>query len=354
MSSTTANSTVLVTGANGAVGYAVVNHALKAGYRVLAAVRAQSKADSILTGPSIASLPAETKANLSFVVIPDLLDPHAYDEALKGADYAIHVASPVPGTVGDDADFDKLMIKPGVDGTMNMLEAAERSGSVKRVVVTSSVVAQLPWAEFNAPEIPKTYPETARTADPSGPYGSESEAYLASKTVALNTAERWLSEKKRNISVVHVHPSIVLGKIELARTVDEMLAGSSGKVLSQVLNKNPPPGLVSNTIWLQDVAEVHVRALDPNIPNGQSLVASSNTPDGSVWASGRDIVQKNFPKAIEKGLLPGWKDGWTNTKIWRMDVSETERLTGMKFQPFEKQVTEIVAHYLQMTGNEVA
>ena len=53
-------------------------------------------------------------------------------------DYILHVASPFPAKAVSD---ENILIKPAVDGTLNVLKAASKSGSVKRVVLTSSVAA---------------------------------------------------------------------------------------------------------------------------------------------------------------------------------------------------------------------
>lgn len=54
--------------------------------------------------------------------------------------YVIHVASPFPGI--DPADPDEL-IKPAVEGTLAVLQAAHKAGCVKRVVLTSSATAMM-------------------------------------------------------------------------------------------------------------------------------------------------------------------------------------------------------------------
>lgn len=59
--------------------------------------------------------------------------------AVKDCTYVIHVASPFPATNPTD---EMEVIGPAVEGTKNVLEAcAKTKGGVKRVVLTSSVVA---------------------------------------------------------------------------------------------------------------------------------------------------------------------------------------------------------------------
>jgi len=71
----------------------VLVEALEAGFHVRATVRSAAKADKILAAPSIKRLNPGNK--LEFANVPDMLVEGAYDEAIKGATFAIHVASPL-------------------------------------------------------------------------------------------------------------------------------------------------------------------------------------------------------------------------------------------------------------------
>lgn len=55
--------------------------------------------------------------------------------AVKGCDYVLHIASPCQ-TVVDDS-----VISTAVDGTLNVLRAAAKCDTVKKVVLTSSTGA---------------------------------------------------------------------------------------------------------------------------------------------------------------------------------------------------------------------
>lgn len=58
--------------------------------------------------------------------------------AVKDCSYVIHTASPFPSTPPSNPD-DVLL--PAVDGTKNVLQACADAGTIKRVVITSSVAA---------------------------------------------------------------------------------------------------------------------------------------------------------------------------------------------------------------------
>jgi dihydroflavonol-4-reductase len=66
----------------------------------------------------------------------DLLTPGAFDEALAGCELAVHCASPFTMT---GKDPQTAFVDPAVKGTMSFLRGCTKVGTVKKVVVTSSI-----------------------------------------------------------------------------------------------------------------------------------------------------------------------------------------------------------------------
>jgi hypothetical protein len=93
ISATMKADTTLITGATGHLGFKVLVLALEAGYNARVAVRSQSGIENILKTPSIKRL--NSGSNIEFIIVPDILVPGAYDEAVKNVDFIIHCASPI-------------------------------------------------------------------------------------------------------------------------------------------------------------------------------------------------------------------------------------------------------------------
>ena len=72
------------------------------------------------------------------IVEADLTNKDSIYSFVKGWDYIIHVASPFPQV--DQKIDENAVMKPAVEGTLNILRAASEFG-VKRVVCTSSLQA---------------------------------------------------------------------------------------------------------------------------------------------------------------------------------------------------------------------
>jgi nucleoside-diphosphate-sugar epimerase len=201
---------IFITGGSGFVGCRVIFEALSAGYKVRAAVRSQSKFEKILATPSIKALRSGT--NLEFIIVPDILTNGAYDNCLNGVTYIIHVASPLTSRYQDGEDMNEYFIKPAVAATMNILEAAKKASSIKRIVITSSIVAILPADALPLKE-GVSITEKNRTPFLPGPYPGVFHGYCASKTKALNDSETWMETEKPHFDLVNILPSFLLVKM---------------------------------------------------------------------------------------------------------------------------------------------
>lgn len=74
------------------------------------------------------------------LVEADLLEEGSFDDAAEGATYVFHTASPF--AIAGITDPQKQLVDPAVKGTLNVLGSVAKSKSVKRVVLTSSVVGE--------------------------------------------------------------------------------------------------------------------------------------------------------------------------------------------------------------------
>ncbi len=125
---------VLVTGANGYVASWLVKMLLKEGMTVHAAVRNPDDKKKVAHLDAI----AENAAGKIKYFSADLLKMGSYNEAMTGCELVFHTASPFTFNF---TDAQRDLIDPAVLGTQNVLEAANRIPSVKRVVLTSSCAA---------------------------------------------------------------------------------------------------------------------------------------------------------------------------------------------------------------------
>ncbi|KAK3070842.1 hypothetical protein LTR53_009733 [Teratosphaeriaceae sp. CCFEE 6253] len=343
---------VLVTGATGFIGFRTLRYTLEKGYRVRAAVRSEAKGDSIRSNATLANI-TDLSSKLTFVVVPDITAQGAFDEAVKGVVYVLHVASPLSNaaaTVQDDLDL--LLIKPAVLGTLGMLESARKQSSVKRIVITSSMVAIPPIGALTGQAPTEhVYKPEERADDLSAPWQATIVAYVQSKIAALKQAEAWVKKNSPHFDVIHIHPSFVGGRNDTARNIEELTNGTNFYFLAPALGQEAVKAtgpLVANIVDVDDVAKAHVESLNESVAGNQSFFLT-NAGGDVKWNDVRDIVAKHFPDAVAGGVLPN--DGDAPYVVIKVDIGKTEETFG-KLKSFEETIVGLVGQYLELKGKE--
>ena len=179
------------------------------------------------------------------LVNADLNNEASLDEALKGATYLIHTASPF--TIDEPKDPQKELIDPAVNGTLYALRAAHKHG-VKRVVLTSSCVSIMYTPDRNRTVVDEKYWTSVKDCDP----------YSQSKTLAEQAAWAHQRECGNSYELAVINPGLVMGTPIVSGSY------SSSDVAKMFLTgKGPMPALVPLSMPLvdvQNVADAHHKA----------------------------------------------------------------------------------------------
>ncbi|KAF6840629.1 3-beta hydroxysteroid dehydrogenase [Colletotrichum plurivorum] len=337
------NDLILLTGATGFVGFKTLVKALEAGYRVRCAVRSMSGIEKILATPSIQSLKPSDE-HLSWAIVPDITLAGAYDDAVKGVKYIVHCASPVPKLRPDSrhGTVEEIYINPAVLGVIGILEsaAAQAADTVKRVVITSSIVAVMPRSAFRGEGLDRPpFTGDSRLPTPTAPY---EDPYSSSKTAALEQSEAWVEKHSPPFDLISIMPAWVFGRDELRTTSEGMLAGSNAALLDFVRGAKSATPINTGYIAVEDVADAHISALSPAVSGGQSFILSKHMS----WEDGRQIAKKHFPQAFAIGLFS--EDGVQPTVSIPTDASEGEKLLGRKYMDDDDTVKEMTAQLVEL------
>lgn len=123
---------------------------------------------------------------------------------MAGCELVMHTASPF--LLQGVTDAQESLVRPALEGTRNVLDSVNRTESVKRVVLTSSVVAIYGDARES-----RDVPGGVFTEDQWNTTSSvDHQPYSYSKTVAEQ--EAWKYQKAQNRwDLVTIHPGLVLG-----------------------------------------------------------------------------------------------------------------------------------------------
>ncbi len=260
---------------------------LEQGYRVCGTLRDLSR-----QGEVQAALARRTNSGdrLEFVQA-DLLSDAGWDQAVNDCTYVLHVASPFP--LGEPED-EQQVIRPAVDGTRRVLQAASRA-AVKRVVMTSSTVAILTGRQPNGHRFDES---DWANLDVRG------NAYGKSKTLAEQAAWNFMKglEKGHAMELAVINPGFVLGPLLDAHM-------SSSGVLVEQLMKGKVPGIVRmhfEAVDVRDVADVHLLAMLSPAAAGERFICVGT----SFWMKEvSDILSRHYSGRGDKvpmNVLPSW------------------------------------------------
>ncbi|PHH64519.1 hypothetical protein CDD81_4298 [Ophiocordyceps australis] len=327
---------LLITGATGFIGFKVLLGALEQGYTVRAAVRSADKAKTLASHPKITATGKADK--LSFAEVPDITRDGAYDEAIKGVGYVIHLASPLPSPFLDPQTG---IYEPNIQGVSTLLVSAAKEPSVKKVIITCSVFANTPFPPDPSQEI------TAETRVPDipGPFDSMLPAYSAGKIGALNFTERFIKEKKPSFDVVKVFPGFVFGWDDRALHVKELYAGTNRVLLAAITGQSADGPLPAGATHVDDAAKVHLAGLKEGIVGNFGVSKAHEFND--AWAA----VTNNFPEAVADGTFT---QGNQPTVPVNWNAHQTEIDLNFTFKTYEDMVVDVARQYLELSGKKKA
>jgi dihydroflavonol-4-reductase len=340
------NRPVLVTGASGYVAGWLVKRLLDEGLTVHAAVRDPEKTDKIR---HLLNEAENSPGKLHFFAA-DLLVDGSYDQAMAGCELVYHTASPFTLNVEDTV---RDLIDPALKGTRNVLQSVNRSQSVKRVVLTSSVAAV-----FGDAADLLDYPDQTATEEHWNTSSSPShQAYSYSKTVAEREAWRIAGEQNRWDLVV-INPSLVIGPGLNPRATSESF--NLIRQLGDGQMKSGAPDFRVGVVDVRDVAEAHFRAGFTPEAAGRHIISAA----ASSFMDMADILRRHHGDAypFPKRIVPKWlvwlmapMVGFERRMIsrnvghtWKIDNRKGIEKLGMNYRPVEESITEL---FQQMIDN---
>ncbi|MGE0723496.1 MAG: NAD-dependent epimerase/dehydratase family protein [Alphaproteobacteria bacterium] len=252
---------VLVTGANGYVGSWVVERLLARGHNVHGTVR--DPGDGRKVG-HLLRLAGDAPGRLTLFAA-DLLDEAGFDAPAAGCEVVFHTASPF--AVRGVRDPVRELIEPARRGTRAVLEAATRAGSVRRVVLTSSVAAIYGDAADLATLDEDRYDERHWNRTSS----ERHRPYSYSKTVAERLAWEIAAAQDRWDLVV-LNPGLVLGPALSPHATSESVALM--RDFASGLYRFGAPALEVGIVDVRDVADAHMLAAETAGASGRHILVS--------------------------------------------------------------------------------
>jgi len=337
---------ILVTGGTGYLASWIVKQLLDDGLEVRTTVRnlAQKEKFSHLT-----ALAVKSKGTLEFFEA-DLLKAGSFLEAMSGCELVIHTASPF--IISGVKNAQKQLIEPALEGTRNVLESVNKTESVKRVVLTSSVVAIF----GDAIDMHKTKNGIFTEVHWNFSSSVNHQPYSYSKTLAEKLA--WEMEEKQNRwDLLTINPGFIMGPSLSKRTdstsIDIMMQLASGKFKTGV-----PSGKMG-VVDVRDTAKAHILAGFTSNASGRHICVS----DEKDFLDFANVIRQKYPQyPLPKTYIPKWLFGFIAPMIGftrkyvklnigidlRFDNSYIRKDLGLEFIPFEKTISD---HFEQLIND---
>ncbi len=340
---------VAVTGVSGFTGGHMVRELVLQGYTVRACLR---NADSWRGRDCVEYL--NRLPNVEIVDGCDLFVPGSYDGAFAGCSAVFHVAA----VLGNSADGKSQPLgsgnvstdvyEGGMAGTRNVIDSVDRSGSVKRVVYTSSLAAV---AGLGAPAMPPGYAWTetdwANDNFPEEVWNHPRMAYARSKVDTERLLNQAADESGGRWDVVTLNPAMICGPILFKAQVGQWIE-QIGRLAAGLATSWPTPyDMYYNIIDVRDLVKAERLAAESDVDHRASNGGSRYLLHGSGGRSAlrlgtevRGIIQELFP-AFTVGE-PEVPEGGTPPPAALNHSKKAVSVLGATLRPVEDTIRSVV------------
>ena len=262
---------VLVTGANGHVGFVLTKSLIERGYHVRASVRDKNNRE--LT-THLEKLNAE-------IVELDIMKPETIEPAMKGMEGVFQVAAVYKSWAKDP---EKEIINPSIIGGINVLKTAN-DANVKKVIFTSSTAA-----------VGRSGPGGRALTEKDWNYASK-HPYSYAKTEAEKRA--WEYAKSVDLNLVVVNPTAVIGPYFHRHTPSTFLFE---KILKGELKQLPPQTF--GYVDVRDVALGHILAYENDNAEGRHILCTQCVDGFELM----DMIEEVDPEIkVPRKIAAMWK-----------------------------------------------
>jgi len=263
---------------------------------------------------------------------------------MQGCELVYHTASPFTLEVEDPV---RDLIDPATSGTANVLEQANRTPSVRRVVVTSSCAA-IYGDNVDLGNTPQgLFTEKAWNTTSS----VDHQPYSYSKTLAEREAWK-IHDAQDRWDLVVINPSLVLGP-----GINPHATSESFNIMKQFGDgtlKTGIPRMGFGIVDVRDLAEAHYRAGFTPEAEGRYIVSGHNSDLAELAVPLRKKYGDRYP--IPRRIMPKWLiwlvgpmiDKTLTRKMvkrnvglpFRADNGKGVRELGLSYRPVEETVVD--------------
>ncbi|KAL7941303.1 hypothetical protein V8C42DRAFT_355612 [Trichoderma barbatum] len=326
-------SVVFITGATGYIGTHLIGDVLKAGHRVRVAVRSQDKSQLIK------GLYPSAAEKIEFAVVPDMSQPSAYQDALKGVNFVFHLAGAM---VDKGTELQRDFVDPAVNGCLSILESAKKEDSIRKVTIISSFLSLMPMdgvmrnpfhIKANTGE---KFPVDYKMAFPEGLPGQLLK-YQTGKIVGHQAYRDWIHQETPKFTVVSVHPSQVFGPSLVQKSASDL--SGVNFLMWMTLQSDGPPMTPYLMVDVRDVSLALARIIDADVPSGTELPITGPL---FTWKQCASFIKSKYPSLAIK-FAP------RDEPIMTLDRDVTDKFLKVDWTPMEDTVSSFVDQQIALS-----
>jgi len=285
------DSPVLVTGGSGFLACALVEALLEHGCTVHATVRSLKNQKKIAPLKRLQqSFPSKLR-----LFEADLLKPGSFDSAIAGCAVVHHVASPfrMPEKI---TNGQKEMVEPAVEGVRSVIGSVERTPTIRRVILTSTIGAIFGTyidvvQKMENQTVSENYFNESSTV--------EHEPYHYSKVLAEKEAWKLYEEQSlKRWDLVSINPGLILGP-----SLTPASESGSLFLLNELLSGQlffGVPDLSFALVDIRDVVAAHLSAATVTTAHGRYIVAHEHT---TTFLEMSQVIRQHV-SGLRKALIP--------------------------------------------------
>lgn len=159
--------------------------------------------------------------------------------------------------------------------------------------------------------------------------------YQASKLLANNATWHFRATAKPQYAIVTLHPAFVYGH-NLVQTTADGVQRSSNRSLWNFIMGGDSTGLMAG-VHIHNVAEAHIKALDPKIVDGSKYLLASSKTSGSEFVRIVQSVYRDCGAKITEDA---------QCMFLPVDTTKAETELGIKWCSFETMVRDVMDQQL--------
>ncbi|XP_061998724.1 NADPH HC-toxin reductase 1-like [Rosa rugosa] len=303
---------VCITGGAGYIGSWLVKKLLEKGYTVHATLR---NLDDVSKVSLLKSLPDSDERLVLFEA--DFYNPVTFEQAIEGCEFVFHVATPLLHSPNSQY---MNTTEAAIAGAKSIVEACLKSGTVRRLIYTASVVAASPLKEdgsgFKDFMDETCWTPLDLTVACSNDFLKD---YEDSKTLAEKEILSYVNHNKRSgLEIVSLACGLVGGDslpsftpVTVACLVSQLTNSANEynclRFLEELLGKIP-------IVHIDDVCDAHIFCMESPSINGRFLCTRSYVSSAQIAS----YYQQYYPELEVKQEcldLPKRQIGWGSTKL---------------------------------------